>query len=248
MKEQLKNIAKAVSSKLGIHLTKNLAYDAQLEQVIKKLCQTNQGINTLDIGAHLGEISDLFLHYAPQGKHLLFEPIPELNEGLKSKYAKTAAVKIFKVALSNQADEVSFHHNKTNPAYSGLEKRAYPSEQDEVNKITVKTDLLDAVLENENLAHLDLIKIDVEGGELGVLEGAKKTIKQHRPIIIFEHGLGASEFYETTPEKVFDLLKSLHLNISTMQKWLENGEHLFSREDFCKEYYDKLNYYFIAYP
>jgi hypothetical protein len=96
-------------------------------------------------------------------------------------------------------------------------------------------------------SNISLIKIDVEGGELQVLEGGVETIKRCRPHIIFEHGLGASEFYDSTPDKVFKLLTSCGLKISTMKNWLAN-KPAFALAEFENQYFDKLNYYFIAYP
>jgi hypothetical protein len=51
-----------------------------------------------------------------------------------------------------------------------------------------------------------LIKIDVEGAEREVLEGAIRTITKHRPIVIFEHGRGASARYGTQPRHIYELL------------------------------------------
>ncbi len=94
---------------------------------------------------------------------------------------------------------------------------------------------------------IDMIKIDVEGAELLVLEGAIETITNWKPYIIFEHGLGASEFYEATSEMVFNLLTSCGLKISTMKNWLD-GKPFFGMNDFSNQFYNRVNYYFIAYP
>jgi hypothetical protein len=94
---------------------------------------------------------------------------------------------------------------------------------------------------------IDLIKIDVEGGELNVLKGAVETIKRTKPVIIFEHGLGASEFYGSSPEKVFALFTELNYNVSLMKSWLD-GKSAYNLEQFKNQFYNKKNYYFIAYP
>ena len=56
-----------------------------------------------------------------------------------------------------------------------------------INSIKIDTITLDTVLREEILNEETLIiKIDVEGGDLDVLAGAKKIIKQYKPIIIIE--------------------------------------------------------------
>ena len=47
-------------------------------------------------------------------------------------------------------------------------------------------------LDSLDLSRLDLIKIDVEGMELEVLQGAKATLERFRPIIIVERAQGAA--------------------------------------------------------
>jgi len=63
---------------------------------------------------------------------------------------------------------------------------------------------------------IELIKIDVEGDELLVQEGAINTITRNKPVIIFEHGLGASESNDATPTKLYNLLSDCELKVSTL--------------------------------
>ena len=49
---------------------------------------------------------------------------------------------------------------------------------------------------------VDLLKIDVEGAEEQVLNGAKTTIQEQRPVVIFEHGIGSADVFGTTPQDI----------------------------------------------
>ena len=51
--------------------------------------------------------------------------------------------------------------------------------------------------------NIDFIKIDVEGAEFLVLSGAKNILLKSKPVVVFEYGLGASDFYGTDPEMMF---------------------------------------------
>lgn len=239
MKETIKNIVK----KIPIAFTKNQQYDKQTKKIIAAVCDNDSCC--IDIGAHKGEVLDIMLRYAPQGIHYAFEPIPVMYKALVEKYAGKASCTVKDYALSNKTGTATFNYVVSNPSYSGLIKRKYDREHEEDMQIEVKTELLDNILP-ENYTP-SFIKIDVEGGELLVLEGAKKTIGRAKPTIIFEHGLGASDFYGSTPDKVFALLVSCGLRISTMDRWLHNKPCL-TEQQFCEHYYKQLDYYFIAYP
>lgn len=87
----------------------------------------------------------------------------------------------------------------------------------------------------------------LRGGEMQVLYGSFETLKRCKPFIVFEHGLGASEYYGTKPEQVFDFLNSCGLKVSLMKRWLKGCPEL-SRNEFVEQYDMRYNYYFIAYP
>ncbi len=224
-----------------VPLSKNHRYDLQTQKIIKGLRPDS---NCIDVGCFKGEILDLIIKAAPQGKHFGIEPIPIQYKELEKKYRQQPNVRILNYAASNQTGESSFNYVTSNPSYSGLKKRDYDKPNEVDQSITVKTAPLDELIPKE--LKIDLIKIDVEGAELLVLEGARQIIAHHHPIVIFEHGLGASEHYGTTPEKLFAFFSSLDMKISNLGSYLKKQNSL-SQEDFKKQYYDRLNYYFVAF-
>lgn len=228
---------------LPFDFTLNQQYDTQTREVVRKYCTEKS--NCIDVGCHKGEILDLLLHYAPNGNHWGFEPIPVLHSQLITKYKNHPNCTISNIALSDREGTSSFNYVVSNPAYSGLKKRQYDRPHETEQLIEVKTDTLDHVLPASYKT--DLIKIDVEGGEMLVLKGAVETLKTHHPLLIFEHGLGASDFYGTKPSDLFEFLTSCGYSISTMKRWLK-GEPSFTLQQFEDQYFGKINYYFIAYP
>ncbi len=239
MKQLLKKIVKTIP----IDFTKNQQYDSQTKRVIAEVC--SKVSCCIDIGAHKGEVLDIMLKYAPQGKHHAFEPIPAMYETLIRKYAGNRNCLVHSCALSNTKGTTTFNYVISNPSYSVLIKRKYDRPNEEDTTIEVETELLDNILPADYRP--ELIKIDVEGGELLVLEGAIETLKKHKPVVIFGHGLDASDFYGSTPEKLYELFASCKMRISTMQSWLTNRPCL-HKEEFAAHYYQKKDYYFIAYP
>jgi FkbM family methyltransferase len=199
-----------------LDLTRNIMYDRLTRIIIRQSLKPED--KCVDIGCHKGEILNLFIKYAPKGVHYAFEPIPFLYDELKVKYKENALV--FPFALAANSGESTFQIVKNALAYSGIKQRKYKLKNPEIEEVTVPLKTLDEVIpENEKIR---LIKIDVEGGELGVLKGAKRVLRQNKPIVIFEFGKGASEFYNTYPTDIFHLLSvECHFKIYTLKSYIE---------------------------
>jgi FkbM family methyltransferase len=184
--------------------------------------------NCIDIGAHSGVILQEIVRCAPRGKHIAFEPLEDFAKQLVLDFP---GVDVRNVALSNEAGEMEFHVVVHDPMQSGLKARA--DDQDKrVVRVTVET--LDSGLPAGYVP--DLIKIDVEGAEQRVLEGAMRTITDHQPVIVFEHGAGLEDEYGTSPGAVFDLLTGdAGLRIFDIE-----GAGPYSRAQFEGVYYEPI--------
>jgi FkbM family methyltransferase len=236
----LKNIVRSILNCFHLDVTKNLHYDRLTKEIIKKALTSNS--NTIDIGCHKGEILCELHKQAPNGTHFGFEPIPELYEKLKKDFENKA--QIFPYALAETNGTTTFHYVKNAPAYSGIKKRKYNIEHPNIEKIEVTLKKLDDVI--PSTTKINFIKIDVEGAELGVLKGAEQLLKRNKPIVIFECGLGASEYYNTQAKDVFDFLNlQIGLKIYTLESWLSKNTSL-SENEFITCFNTNSEYYFIA--
>jgi FkbM family methyltransferase len=235
---------KRLIKKLPVALTRNQQYDIQTRQVIQKVCKINS--NTIDVGTHEGAIMDLLIQQSPKGFHFGFEPVPTLYRSLQVKYANNDRVKLFELAMADTAGETAFNYVLSNPSYSGIKKRKYDRKNETDTTITVQTNMLDAVVLPLNQT-IDFIKIDVEGGEMAVLKGATDLLKRDKPVVVFECGIGGTDMYNTTPEQLFIFFTQLGYAISLMKDFLQ-AKPCLSKEAFEEQYYQKLNYYFVASP
>jgi FkbM family methyltransferase len=237
----MKNLIKAALKKIPIAFTRNQRYDAQTIKILRRVCTPQS--NCVDVGCHKGEMLDKILVFSPKGQHYCFEPLPDLYEGLiQHKYP--ANCHFFKTALSDNKGSTSFNYVISNPSYSGILRRKYDRPEEEDTLITVETELLDNIIPYNT--KIDFIKIDVEGAEMLVLKGAENLIKRWQPIVVFEHGLGGSDVYGTTPRQIFDFFTQANMKISLMKSWLD-GKGPLSMDAFEQEFYQSKNYYFIAY-
>jgi FkbM family methyltransferase len=222
---------------------KNRWYDHLTQRIIQQELRRNSVC--VDAGCHAGDILRLMIRSAPDGTFYAFEPLPHLYRQLRARFPHPQ-VKIFDIALSNKKGSASFNYVVSNPGYSGLLRRHYDNPNEKDSQIVVQTDLLDNIIPATE--SVDLIKIDVEGAELQVLQGAIRTIKRTKPLVIFEHGLGASDCYGTNPEQVYSFLcDECGLKISLLNDFLEHRQAL-SLGAFCEQFHEARNYYFLAHP
>jgi FkbM family methyltransferase len=156
--------------------------------------------NCIDVGAHRGDVLKELVRLAPRGRHIAYEPVPGSYEQLRDRFP---GVEVRNAAVSNEGGEADFVVVKELPSLSGLREREYAGSP-ELERIKVRTERLDSALPEAYAP--DFIKVDVEGGEREVFEGAIETLRRHRPVIWFEHGAGAADYFGTSPADVHALL------------------------------------------
>lgn len=159
--------------------------------------------NCVDVGAANGLVLATIVRVAPRGHHIAYEPVAQFHEELTARFPQ---VDLRSVALSDEGGETTFTYVRDRPTVSGFRARDYRDGGRELETIRVRTARLDDDLPDGYVPHL--IKVDVEGAEELVFRGALRTIVQHRPIVVFQHGRGSPEAYGTKPSAIFRLLTS----------------------------------------
>jgi FkbM family methyltransferase len=159
-------------------------YEIATTEVIRKYLKPD-GI-FMDVGSHNGSVALYASRIAKSGRILAFEPVLALYERVLENIAlnHTENVKPLRVALGAQTGKLTMHVNHSNRGSSSLQKNSaevYAEEEE------VSIDTLDNQFRKSGLARVDMIKIDVEGFELAVLQGAETTIREYKPILIIEH-------------------------------------------------------------
>jgi FkbM family methyltransferase len=154
----------------------------------------------VDVGAHRGDLLADIVRVAPQGRHVAYEPLPELADELRRAFP---SVDVRQAALSDRAEERDFIRVVDNPGWSGFRERPSPG-SGRTQHLRVVTERLDDALPAGTRP--GFVKVDVEGAEREVLAGALGTLREHRPVVAFEHGLGSADYYGTGPDDVWDLL------------------------------------------
>jgi FkbM family methyltransferase len=146
------------------------------------------GMTVLDIGAHHGFYTLFFSKLVgPTGKVIAFEPSPRerralrLNVGLN----RCKNVVIQGLALGNKEGESNLY--VVNRHETGCNSLQPPAVREATSTVPVHVISLDQWLAAHHLGSVDFVKLDVEGGELSVLQGAEKLLERRpRPVILAE--------------------------------------------------------------
>ena len=145
--------------------------------------------NVLDIGAAAGDWSGHVKKFNPDAKFTLIEPNKLHNERLRS------LGKVHNVYLSDSVTEKDFYISKDPFQQTG---NSFYREKSNVpfDKTTVKTELLDEIVQDEQF---DLIKLDVQGAEVEVIKGGMITVQKAKwlqvEVPIFQYSIGSPDMY-----------------------------------------------------
>lgn len=154
----------------------------------------------IDVGANRGQFLLVAARRFPDATLLAFEPLAGPRERLRRAMPRSRPVRLFELALSDRAGTATFHVSRADDSSSLLpisdaQVSTFPG-TDEVAQVTVRTARLDEVLSAEELIQPVLLKIDVQGGELGVLQGAAGVLTGIATVLV---ECSFAELYEGQP-------------------------------------------------
>lgn len=147
-----------------------------------------EGDHVLDIGANWGNHTLYFAHLVGSiGVVHAFEPLPEAMEELRWHVRENGFSNVHphEMALSDENGEATFVRGSFSET-SHLTAVHRERQQAGSESFTVKVATLDQFVSREMIERIDLVKVDVEGAESKVLEGAEKTIRKFKPQLIVD--------------------------------------------------------------
>lgn len=143
------------------------------------------GATVIDVGAHVGMYTCLIArHVGRTGTVIAFEPMPDCVTQLRRNIVlgNLHNVEIWPVAVSNKTGRVNLYVPPAHPGGpSGATKVHNPGRWNRIASVEAVT--LDGCFRGDRL---DFVKIDVEGHEARVLEGALDLVTCFRPVILCE--------------------------------------------------------------
>ncbi|MFX1274392.1 MAG: FkbM family methyltransferase [Promethearchaeota archaeon] len=181
-------------------------YNTGLKLLPKKVIQKLEGTDFIDGGAFIGDSALIYEKLYTPRTIIAFEPEQNnyklLLETIKKNNLKKVIPQNLGLGEKKEILKISSESSSSSISHKG---------DQEIQVISIDNYALE-----HNLV-LGLIKLDVEGLELEVLKGAKKTIEKDKPLLIISIYHNGKEFFET-----FDYIKKLNPNYKCIVRRLNH--------------------------
>ena len=149
-------------------------------------CARNSSV-IVDVGANSGLYSLLAAKDNPEARVIAFEPIPDTFGWLSKNIALNHLdVQPEALAASNSNGLAEIWLDSPGSHYTPSLFQADQQTSSDGHRITVQTTTLDDYSTEQDLRHIDLIKIDVERHEPAVLQGMRNLLTKSKPILFIE--------------------------------------------------------------
>ena len=147
-----------------------------LDKVYDRQRVPQKGDIVIDIGAYVGMYSIMASQYAKNdGKVISVEPLPSNLVYLRNNTEGIPNIQIAEVALSNYVGIGKLYTSPSTAAHSMTYVRD--------KYIEVKVTTLDNLVKELELPRVDYIKMDAEGSDMNILEGAIGVLNKYHPVL-----------------------------------------------------------------
>lgn len=164
----------------------------------------------VDGGAHIGTWANILAGMF--GKVVAFEPSPDTFECLKFNLVRSENIEFRHQALGKEPGRVRMTLEGFDKAIKLKNTGArFTAEGGDVERIT---------LDSLDLPALDFLKLDIEGGEVDALLGARETLLKYKPVVLFEDKFLWKRYgyHRRAPHEVLESLGAVHLERVSMDE------------------------------
>lgn len=160
------------------------AYETEFAEAVAS--SVNKGDICYDIGAYRGFFSGIFA-VAGAGRVIAFEPFPENCAQLQRLALSNPKLPLTFENIAIGLEDGSAEFNVMPDSSMGkLATSSFQSEVPSAAVLKVSLRSLDSLISERKYPEPQIMKIDVEGAELDVLQGAMKTLQKSRPLLFIE--------------------------------------------------------------
>jgi len=208
--------------------------DMKLESKIVDFLKKGKKITVFDIGCYKGSFTQKVLDLL--GKQKIQFYLFDANKNVKnyvSHLTKSKNIHYNEIALHNKNGKAVYHHNSSFESSGSSLSTIIKNDSFWIfsrklilkffflstkgfSQYSVPTITLDSFVKKKKIKSIDLLKIDIEGSEYSMLQGAKDTLKKNKIKTILIEICDKKTVYKKKENKILDFLK--RYNFSLLKK------------------------------
>ena len=220
-------------------------YEISEQLLVSKIVRA--GMMVFDIGANIGDYSILFSKLVGvYGKVYSFEPTLSTFNKLKVRLTNSKCNNVYPFQEAVYSDNAQIEFNEFSEDFSAWNSIGRPQMLDPqgsgqyvpiVNTEIVETITLDSFCKNNDIKKIDYLKIDVEGAEIDVLQGATELLrKKYIYFIQFEISQKMLEGLNRNAQSTFDILNEHGYECHRISRNGDIGEKVTNSDSFYENY------------
>ena len=143
------------------------------------LLSGKHSVTIFDVGANEGKITRVYHNLFPDARIYCLEPIPHIAAQLRAGFD---GIQVIESALADDDGTAHFYLKEFEDTSSLLQTdlaqmpESYRTVMQSKGSITVSTTRLDTLMDKLDIEHIDILKMDIQGGEYKALEGAYEAL------------------------------------------------------------------------
>lgn len=189
-----------------------------IKNILDRLLRKKNDLIFFDVGQNKGDYTQALIDFYPNANIHGFEPNHHLSDKLADRFKNHPNVYLNNFGLGTKREKLSLFITKMDntTGHGSIFKQVMTdlhNNQSNVEEIEIDLNTLSNYCKEQNISYIDFLKIDVEGNELSVLQGAGNLIDQIK-IIQFEFNemniisrCFLKDFYDLMPN--FDFYRQL---------------------------------------
>jgi FkbM family methyltransferase len=180
----MKELIRTLATKLGYDVRSRASLGIDPFADMRRFVPAGKDPLILDIGANVGQSVGRFRKVFPKATIHSFEPGPDTFQTLSKNVETDERVSVWNCAVGASAGKQSFQEN-TNPDMSSLLSLSSTGWGEVKRQSLVEVTTVDAFLQANRIAHVDILKCDTQGYELEVFKGAEQTLRANRIGLVY---------------------------------------------------------------
>ncbi len=142
-----------------------------------------------DVGANIGDTAISYHQLFPAAKIYAFEPFPASFTSLSDRVSGISKIRTFQNGIADRSGKMKFYvnHNTSTNSLLVPQKMGLSSDKQVANKNNIEVEVItiDNFCEANNIIAIDILKLDIQGGELAALKGAAKMLANKKINLIY---------------------------------------------------------------